>query len=400
MGRNRDIGLGAVTLAKLAGALAVAFAGATAALAGETAPGSSVQVKPYIEVEGGYDSNSDNLVDNTPSAFEKIEGGVTISRKTESEYYGLLLRAREVHFDAIDRENRWDFKAAFDAAFDLTDTQTVKVGTYYFRDFFSLDRADIVSSYAEHALRTQDFRLRTEALSHVEINVEDGGQFDPDIDVFNVSRGRAFDYSRTDGRVSLLTFTRFWLQPFVIYDLGTLDYFNQVSNAIIDRNAEEQFGIAGARITFDERFRIDIGVRLNEREFDDDVVRRFSSEFVDVNMFWQPVDELKITGVVERIIDEPSTSFGLADDMQSYGATLDWNFAARWRLAMAGYYDRVEPIGDELLYDKLTGTLAVTYEPNDKTELFVSTLGKWVREEETGDEYTRFKIGSGVRLKY
>jgi hypothetical protein len=393
-------GFRVMRLAELICSLAAAVAGATTAFAEQQVPGTKVEFKPYVEAEGGYDSNSDNLVDNTPSAFEKIEGGLTLSAKTPSEYTALTLRARELHFDDIDRENRWDFKAAFDATFDLSDTQTLKVGTNYFRDFLSLDRADIISSYGDYALRTQDFRFRAEAKSHVEINIEDGGQGDETLDVFNVSRGKAFDFSRTDGRVSLLTFTRFWLQPFVIYDYANLDYFSQVSNPLIDRNANEQFGIAGARVEFDKRFRIDVGLRLNDREFDDDVVHRFSSEYVDVNMFWQPVDALKITGIVERILDEPSTSFGLADDVRSYGSTLDWDFSPRWSLSLSGYYDRVEPIGDDLLYNKLIGTVAVTYEPNDNTELFVSTLGKWVREEETGDEYTRFKVGSGVRLKY
>lgn len=155
-----------------------------------------------------------------------------------------------------------------------------------------------------------------------------------------------------------------------------------------------------SRLEFDKSFRIDVGGRVNQREFEDRDIIQFDSAFLDVNLYWRPLDAFKFTAIVERIITGPSTSFGIADDKRTVGTTLDWNFSEHWRLSGAGYYDRVEPIGDDFRYSKFLATLSLSYEPNDKLEYFLSTLGKWVNEEVTGESYDRYKIGVGARRRF
>lgn len=376
------------------------YAGSSDGAAADVA-GYDLKFKPYIEVEGGYDSNPDNLVAKEGSSFEKMEAGLRASAERKNQYHELNLKVRDVRFNDLDRSNRWEIKAAWDSTFELSDSETLKTGTSFFRDFFSLDRANIYHSYTEYAKRTEDYRLRLQARSHVEQNIGDDGQRDEtDTDIFNISRGKAFDYSKSDGQVSLLTFTRYWVQPFAIYDLADLDYFNQVSNPLVDRNALEQYGVAGLRFQFNKDFRIDVGGRVNDRDFNDKTIDRKNTAWVDVNAYWQPTDDVKLTALLERVIKEPSTSFGLADDVRTVGATFDWDFCRNWSLAVAGYYDRVEPIGDDLRYNKYLTTATLSYEPNDNLELFLSTLGKWVNEEVTGESYDRYKIGAGARLKF
>ena len=160
----------------------------------------------------------------------KLEGGLKASAETANQYYGLTLKGRFIDFMDFEKEiqHRTDFKAAVDTSFNLSETSTLKAGTYFFRDLISLARADIYHSYLEYALRMQDWRLKALAKSHVEHNFDDEEQNDDDFDDFSVSRAKAFDYSRSDGQVSLITFTRHWLQPFVIYDYANIDYYNQV----------------------------------------------------------------------------------------------------------------------------------------------------------------------------
>jgi hypothetical protein len=64
-------------------------------------PGTSIVVLPYIETEGGYDSNPDNFVDKTGSAFTKIEGGLKAESDVDGRYYGLTLKGKDVHFDNL-----------------------------------------------------------------------------------------------------------------------------------------------------------------------------------------------------------------------------------------------------------------------------------------------------------
>lgn len=375
----------------------------------DTSPGSAVEIggvsyrwRPYIETEGGYDSNPDNLFSEDGTSFLKLEGGLKASAETANQYYGLTLKGRFIDFMDLDEDiqHRTDFKAAVDTSFNLSETQTLRAGSYFLRDLISLARADIYHSYLDYALRTQDYRLRFEVKSHIEHNFDDEEQGDLSFDDFSVSRAKAFDFARTDGQMSLLTFTRFWLQPFVIYNLANSDYYNQVSGVSIDRNADEQYGIAGARLQFDKTFRIDVGYRINDRDFDDQTFREFTTDYIDVNVFWQPVDTVRITAIVERFFDEASTSFGLADDVKSHGVTLEWQFSPKWRLAGTTYYDIEDSIGEDILYKKLTSTLSITYDANDNLEVFLSTLGKWVEEEDSGDTYDRYKAGLGARLKF
>ena len=367
-----------------------------------TVPGTTVTFKPYIEGEGGYDTNPDGLFRKVESSFEKVEGGLSVKAKAPKETYELFLKAREVHFDDLDRENRWDFKAALDTSFEVSDTAKLNFGTYFLRDFFSLDRVDIVQSYGEYALREDTYRVKVEAKSHVEHNIGSDIILPGEIlDDFNVSKGEAFDYSRTDGKVSAIIFTKSLIQPFAIYDFGNLDYYNQVAGASINRDANEQFVVAGVRLDFDKTFRVDIGGRYNHREFDDiNVVKNFDRGFIDINAYWKPTDAFKATFIVERFLKEPSTSFGQADDVRSVGLTADYRIDQCWRLNLASYYDRVEAIGDDRRYNRYTTTAAITYEPNSSVEIFLSGLAKWVDEEVTDRSYSRFKIGSGVRYKF
>ena len=264
-----------------------------------------------------------------------------------------------------------------------------------------LERANIYSSYAEYQLRDDEYRFKIEGKNHVEQNLNSEARGTLDQDVFNISKSAAFDYSRTEAKVSLIAFTKSsWLQPFVIGDLADISYFNQSTGASIDRNADEHYGIAGVRLKFDESFRIDVGARHNMRDFEDTTFDKFDSTWFDVNVYWQPTEAFKVTAIAERFIDEPSSSFGLADDVRTTGLTVDWKFMPLWKLSTAAFYDRIEAIGDDFINNKYVTTMSLTYEPSDHVQYFLSGLGKWVKEDVSGESYERYKIGAGVRYTF
>jgi hypothetical protein len=364
-------------------------------------PGSTVKFKTYIEGEGGYDSNPDGLFAKQGSAFEKVEGGLRATSTTATESYELFLKARDILFNSLDDNNRWDFKGGLDTSFVMGPSQKLSLGSYYLRDFVALDKLEIVHSYGEYAITGDEYRLKFEGISHVEHNLGEDvqGPKEP-LGDFNASQGKAFDFSRTDGKISGIAFTKSMLQPFLIMDAADINYFHQVTGALINRDATEEFAVAGIRFDFDKTFRVDLGGRYNRRDFDDKVFTDSDRGFVDVNAYWQPTDAFKATLVVERYFRAPSTSFGLADDVRSLGITADWRFDKQWRMNAAGYYDRIDVIGEDLNYNKYTATLSLTYEPTDSVEIFLSGLGKWVTEEVNDDNYDRYKIGSGVRFKF
>jgi hypothetical protein len=363
---------------------------------------STLRIKPYIETESGYDSNTDNLFDEDPSAFIKLEGGIITSLDRPNESYVLSLKGRFIDFLDFDADiaQRTDFRAAFDATIKLSDTETLTSGLYFLRDLISPARADIYHSFTEYAYRTSTYRIKVLGKNHLESNFDNDAQGTDTFDAFSVSRAKAFDYLRSDGQLSALIFTQGIVQPFAIYDFGNVNYYNQLSGASIDRDATENFGIAGVRFQPDKNFRIDVGYRLNDRNFSGVAVQHDTNSYLDINMFWQPVEAVKITGVVERFYDEATSAFGFVDDVKSYGMTVDWTMAPKWRMAGSAYYNREEAIGDAVVENKVITTLSVTYDVNDHLEVFTSALGKWVEEDFSGDSYDRYKIGLGARLKY
>lgn len=364
-------------------------------------PGTKVVYSNYIEVEGGYDTNPDSLIRHTATPFGKLEFGGKAAAERPQELYELTYKLRGVKFEDLDIDNRWDGRIGLDMKFDLAPNQDVKIGSSYLRDFFSLNRADVVKSYADYSYRAEDFKVRLQAKSHIETNIERSTGLAPaDPDVFDVIRGKAFDYSKTEGQVAFIGFTWAMVQPFVIYNFANVDYFNQVANPIIDRNAVDQFGIAGVRLDFGKAFRIDLGGRVNDRDFEDRDITRFRSSFFDMNFVWNPTSTLQVKAVIERLIKEPSTAFGLADDVHSYGITTDWKATEKLRFVVSAYYDRVVPIGDDFAFNKYTLTATSNYELASNLDWFVSGLAKWVNDDVTGESYTRFKLGSGFRMKF
>lgn len=364
-------------------------------------PGTTVKYNTYIEGEGGYDSNPDSLFRQAGSPFERVEGSFKVTSTTATETYDFTLKGRDIQFNDLDDSNRWDAKATINGSLVVGQGQKLSLGTYYLRDFVALDKLEVVHSYGEYAVTGDDYRVRLETRSHIEHNLgEDVRGLKQIQDDFDVSRGAAFDYSRTDGRVSAIAMTKAMLQPFMIYNFGGLDYFNQASGASIDRSARDQFAIAGLRFEFDKTLRVDVGGRVNHRDFDDKAISTFTRGFVDINAHWQPTQAFKATLVIERFLREPTTSFGLADDVRSVALTAEYRIDPLWRINAAGYYDRVEAVGDDFRYNKYSTTMSLTYEPNKSYEIFVSGIAKWVTEEVSGESYTRFKIGSGVRFNF
>lgn len=363
-------------------------------------PGTSIVIKPYVEGEGGYDSNPDNSTSQKGSSFEKAEAGFRITSKGPSDYYEFNLKSKDIHFNDLEREDRWELRASLDTERELGSGWSSKFGGYYLRDFVTISPLDLGEIYSTLSKKADDYRFKFLARTHAEHNLNDGVQGKLSKDDFNVSRDEAFDFVRSEGQVSFITFTNTAIHPFTVIDFANINYYNQIPGASIDRDAFEGFAIAGLRFEFTKSFRIDLGGRYNKRNFDDRTFRDARRAFVDINAYWKPMDDLSFSLVVERFFKEPSTSFGLADDVRTVGVTMDWRLDKYWRANFAAYYDRIEPIGEDLKFNKYTATASLTYEPNEHVELFLSGLTKWSREIIEGDRYDRFKIGAGVRYKY
>ena len=376
--------------------------GAEAVRAEEPRKIGDVVITGFLEAESGFDSNPDNRFFEDGTSLLKGEGGLTFSRLTKATASELNIGARGVDFDQLEEglEKRWDARASFHSTIALSDADKLKFGLSGVRDFFSLQRADIARAYLDYTHTADTSRWRFQGRSHVEQNIESDVQGTLALDIFNVTRDRAFDYVRTDGQVGFIGLTNKQFQPFFIYQVADLSYYHQVANPTVDRDAMEQFGIAGIRYQPNKDFRFDLGWRVSYRDFGDLDVPNFATDFVDINAFWQVTETFKLTGVVERFFSEPSTSLGLADDTTAYGVTADWDLTPKLRFSTAVHTYRQAPIGDDFKFFRTTLSGVISYDMNDTTQYFISAYGRWVEETVTGDSYDRYKIGSGVRIRF
>jgi hypothetical protein len=235
------------------------------------------------------------------------------------------------------------------------------------------------------------YRLRVKLDSRTEVSTNESA--------FPNIRNKDFDYTKNGATASLLMMRDMMLAPFIMGNYTDIDYFNQLPAAPIDRRAREFWGAAGARVTLNPDFFVDLGGRYNHRDFADQTISQFSSTFYDARLSWHVVDGLTVHGIVERQIKEPTTAGGLADDVTTYEVSFDERID-RWTLRGRAFLDHIRPIGDPFNYYKYNWFLGVGYQFSKNTELFTEYLGRHVTEKINDVTYERARVGAGVRVTF
>lgn len=394
--------------------------------------GLSIVYQTYAGTEAGYDSNLDNLYDATGTPFFRVTGGLDVTATGSNQKYVLSLRANDFRLPNLDADHRWDLDARLLASFKISDTLSLDLESEAVRDEYSASPADIFYNIADLSHRGDGYQIRLRAKSTAEMslgtgpfNVDDGplsspGALGPSspgpvpqaggltglnalsqlVGDTSIPRDRTFDFTRNELRTSLLWNTHEALQPFIIADLARIDYPEQDGTSTIDRNANDQYAIAGIRWKPIPSLWIDFGERVNCRDFDQELLADFVSHGIDIRLHWEPTDAVKVTGRVERFVREPTTVDALADDVQSIGATLDWTISPSLRLSARADYELVKSIGDPLSYDKLIGRLDAFYRLDPKVELYASILGRKLSIDDSNETAERMRIGSGFNVNF
>ena len=357
-------------------------------------------VKTFVGTEVGYDSNLDNRVAARGSPYEMLQMGSSGTLQASSTAaYNWYLRGREYWYNELDTSHRYDFDIALGARFDVSSDMAVKTGVSYYRDKISINSADIYKAYADLVKESEVFRARLKLDSRTELSTASENQGALDTDVFEVARGKAFDYSKNGVTASLLMLRKQIVAPFFIANYSDIDYFHQAANPAINRSAREAWGVAGIRITLSSDLQIDLGMRHTHRQFEDQAFSEFSSSYFDGRLTWKLGNGLTAQGTVERQIKEPTTSFGLADDVITYEVRLDkkldpWTFYGR------AFLDHVRPIGENFDYFKYNWAGGAAYELRKDTEIYAEYSAKFVNEKVTSESYDRTRVGAGIRVKF
>ena len=391
--------------------------------------GTTVVVRPHAEIETGHDSNLDGAHSATGSWFEKTGGGFNIQADAEGQSFFLTLAGHNYLFNSLEKPHRWDVELAGGVTYAFRESAKLKFETSFLRDFYPSHPADVATTRMEFVedAKTYNLRLMAKATAEHSLSGAPGPDFDgdddgsrpddpdaliervtgsefddadPDQDYPHLPRNTAFDVLRSEANFALKTGTDQAVQPFIIANVADLNYFGQSSLSLIDRNAIEQYAIAGIRLKPSPDFWLDLGGRINHRDFDDLVVSQFTSVWGDARFHWQVNEVLKITGRAERILREPVTSLGLADDVRTFGLSIDWRVSPDVRIEAKGTFDQLAAVGETADREKLFGRLDVFYVLSNRIELFASALGRHYILTTTDTSTERLRIGAGINFKY
>lgn len=354
----------------------------------------------FAATQGGFDSNLDNRVFSRASPFEMLQlGGRGSYKPDDSSAYSFYLSSRDFWYNNLDVSQRYDVDAAVGARYDFSSNTALKLGASYYKDAISLDRFDYYNGFADLVNEGELYRLRVKLDSHTEVSTNVRPSISTDPAVIAATSNAAFDFTKNGATASLLMMRNQMVAPFIVGNVADVDYFHQAENPLINRSAREFWGIAGARFTLSPDFSADIGARYNHRDFEDRIFTQFSSAYPDVRLSWRATDALTFRGIVERQIKEPTTTFGLADDVTTYEVNFDQRFQD-WTIRGRAWLDHLRPIGDPFNYYKYNWFLGFGYALSKNTELFAEYFGRHVAEKITEITYERTRVGAGVRVTF
>ena len=180
---------------------------------------------------------------------------------------------------------------------------------------------------------------------------------------------------------------------------GTIDYFNPANEAQLDRDAKDYYAIAGLRITLAPSLVADIGYRYNHRDLDDRAVSSYTSGYFDGSLSWGLAPNLLLRAEVDRVIGEPSSSFGRLSDIRRYTASINFKPSLRSLLQLQFSEQRIRDVGATLTFRERSVAGEYSYTLSNAVELYAGVQALHEKEETSETKYNRFKVGVGTRVK-
>ncbi len=368
-----------------------------------------IVVVPLATVEVGHDSNPDELFDELSARYAIVDAGVVVGIVKPNGASTIAVKGSALRYDGeVLRKNRWDAGISFDSIYKGEGGLELQYGAFYLRDGINLTQSETTGANTQLSFenaRIETFvRVRAEQLRYLG-GVAFANRITNPALLARVRNGE-FNVARIEPMAGVLIGRNRRIGVYGQVGAARIDYTDQrFENATdgfvsIDRDGDDFWGLGGFRLLLHPRLRADLGYRYNQRKLDDMRITEFSSNYFDASILWVPKDNLVIKGEVDRKIREPSTAFSLLADVISYNLSAVYTPTERLNLSLLGGYDRIREIGDRFIYKEQSLAGQGTYQLNDKVQLYGVLLIKKVREESTGDDYRRLRVGIGAKAKF
>lgn len=286
-----------------------------------------LDLRPTVGVSAGYDTNPRELPDGGGSAFTRLDLGLRASLGEESGTQAVLnLQGNLVKFLRSGEDMQHELLAELEVGHVVSDELRLSLGVMHQRDGQD-DPATTFSeawAQAEADLGRVDLTLRG-AVAEYRERVDRAEIVELDLEVY--------DYRTAAAEVRAMFDTGTRVAPLVRGRVVAIDYLERRPGKP-ERDALEHSVMAGAAITLSDALFVEGGLRHTQRIFDDPGAGSYSRIGPDVEIAWEPTEELRLTAAYGHYFGEPSHEEVLVLDATF--AQLDVAYQASERLRLAG----------------------------------------------------------------
>ncbi len=363
-----------------------------AKISNENAKG--LEVTGHLRGSIGYDTNMDGENPAKASAFQRYD--VKLGAEYDANDTKLDI---EVDFTTLDLfrrtgANQWKFLASAEGKRTFDSGQFI--GFEITREHDSLDEGSATITDSAYLVMGREsdlfeFELRgglEYEKDRGEDASDDAGNFLNDI----VS-------SSVEGTVRLVSAAT--ISPFLRGGFTNIRYTNP-NGSTVNRNATAQFGVAGVRIQLNDRLKLDVGGRMDNRQFKAASIVDAQSAFADINLVWNPVKTLEINGKIVRYLNNPDSEDSLYSEQTAYSLGMDWEANKATTLGLLASLEQTREPDIAYESNELTLSGEITHHLSEHLGIFATFEQLWSRSQTTGDPteaYQRTEVRTGLEFK-
>jgi len=359
-----------------------------------------IVLSPTIAIEGGHDSDPDELFNGRDTPYGLVDSGLTLTVLRPNFLTKASLTGSYVNYADLPRDDRWSAGASIDTTYQVRPGLAVSAGGAYNRDTIEFTEDENTTGYVQ--IDHVNGELQSFARGRV---VEVRYLSQPPIpgtvpaNVAPFLLNSALDARRDEVGVGAL-YGRSWFAA-VYGELGAAraDYFNQPNEAVVDRDAEDFYAIAGMRITFSPWLRADIGYRFNYRNLEDRLFSTYDTSYFDGSLIWVPRPDFSLQAEIDRKLTEPGAAFSRVADVTRFALSANWKPSYKSLLQVRLSDERIREVGDIFTFHERSLAAEYSYNLTNAIQLYAGVLAKRVSEDFTEQEYDRIRVGVGTRIR-
>ncbi len=362
--------------------------------------GDGIILSPTITTEAGHDTNHDSLYSDRSSAYGMIDGSMVLGFVKPDQAITFALKSKFMELENLATSERWDAGVTIDAFKRFANGVEISGGALHLHDAISFTENESTAGYVQVEYKNDFLESYGRSITHqVRYLSQEAIPNSIAVNLRPYYLNKEFNIQRTEQSAGVLLYRNRMFAPYVEGGYASIDYIDQ-SIAAMNRDARDYWGVAGIRFTLAPQLRADVGYRYNKRITDDNTVMSHDADYVDARITWAPVDNFRAAFEVDRKIGEAMSAQSRLSEVTTHGISLQYKPSARLLYSIRAQQKRSVDQGARASFRERVYQSETTYDLNNKSQLYLSTLWSQMKEEESLASYDRFKVAVGLRVKY